>query len=79
MQWQLASFGNVEGWVFEVWGEASDTIHSLIHNMVESRFRVVGQQAGGPGRARALPDLRSLLVGSLRRQVSFLAVRANAM
>ena len=46
--------------------------------MVESRLRVVGQQAGRQGRAKSLADLRSHLVGSLRRQVSFLAVRANA-
>ena len=78
VQRRLAIFGNVEGWVFGVWGEVSNTIHSLIHNMVESRLRVVGQQAGRPGRARALADLRSHLIGSLRRQVSFLAGRANA-
>ena len=59
-----------------MWGEASDTIHALIHNIVESRLRVVGQQAGRQGRAKNLADLRSHLVGSLRRQVSFLAVRA---
>ena len=53
-------------------------MHALIHTMVESRMMVVGQQAGRPGKAKSLDGLKSQLVGSVRRQVSFLAARANA-
>ncbi len=63
----------------ELWsiGEASDTVHSLIHTITEARLKISAQQ---PGRRamRSIDVERAQLVGSLRRQISFVAVRANA-
>ena len=77
MQRRLASYGTVQGWSFGVWGEASDTVHSLIHTITEARLKISAQQ---PGRRamRSIDVERAQLVGSLRRQISFVAVRANA-
>ena len=78
VQRRLASYGDVEGWCFGVWGEASEPVHDLIHSIVEARLRVVGQQPGRRGKVRTVEGERAQLVGSLRRQVSLMAVRANA-
>ena len=78
VQRRLASYGDVEGWCFGVWGEASEPVHQLIHSIVEARLRVVGQHPGRRGKTRTLEGERAQLVGSLRRQVSLMAVRANA-
>ena len=78
VQSRLSRYGEVEGWCFGIWGEGSDTVHTLIHNIVESRLQVLGQQPGRQGKVRSLEGERAHLVGSVRRQVSFLAVRANA-
>ena len=77
VQRRLASYGTVQGWSFGVWGEASDTVHSLIHTITEARLKISAQQ---PGRRamRSIDVERAQLVGSLRRQISFVAVRANA-
>ena len=78
VQRRLASYGTVEGWCFGVWGEASEPVHALIQTIAEARLRVVGQQPGRQGKIRSQVAEKALLVGSLRRQVSLVAVRANA-
>ena len=78
VQRRLASFGTVEGWCFGVWGEASEPVHTLIQTIAEARLRVAGQQPGRGGKVRSIVAEKALLVGSLRRQVSLMAVRANA-
>ena len=79
VQRRLASFGTVEGWTFGVWGEASEPVHTLIHTIAAARLQVVGQQPGRAGQQwRSLEGERAQIVGSLRRQVSLVAVRANA-
>ena len=45
---------------------------------MEARLQVIGQQPGRQGPLRSLEGEKAQLVGSLRRQVSLLAVRANA-
>ena len=77
VQQKLASHGEVEGWVFGVWGEASDEVHTLIHRMAEARLLVADQQ---PRRRKvqSIEAERAHLVGSLRQQISLVAVRANA-
>ena len=74
---RLSRFGVVEGWCFGVWGEASSRVHSLLHNIVEARMKVMDQQ---PRRRkqRGKEAEQAKLIGSLRQQVSLLAVRANA-
>ena len=63
--------------VFCVWGEASARVHSLLHNIVEARMKVMDQQ---PRRRKQIGKEaeQAKLIGSLRQQVSLLAVRANA-
>jgi hypothetical protein len=75
---RLAGYGEVEGWCFGIWGEASQKVHNLVHKIVESRLQVLGQQPGRQGRVRGLAEQQAHLVGSVRRQISLLAVRANA-
>ena len=79
VQQRLASFGEVQGWSFGVWGEASDTVHTLIDQIATARLTVAGQQPERQGRLVHSPEAeKAQLVGSLRRQVSLVAVRANA-
>ena len=42
------------------------------------RLRIAGQQPGRGGKLRSMVAEKAMLVGSLRRQVSLMAVRANA-
>ena len=77
VQQKLASHGDVEGWVFGVWGEASDEVHALIHRLAEARLLIMDQQPGRRKR-RSLEVERARLVGSIRQQLSLVAVRANA-
>ena len=46
---RLKGYGDVEGWIFGIWGEASDSVHVLINRIVESRLKIVGQQQAGGG------------------------------
>jgi hypothetical protein len=78
VQQRLGRYGDVEGWCFGVWGEASDAVHSLLHKIVEARLQVVQQQPGGRRKQQSTEAERARLVGSLRQQVSLIAVRANA-
>ena len=77
VQHKLASHGDVEGWVFGVLGQASDEVPALIHRMAESRLLIMDQQPGRRKR-RSLEVERARLVGSIRQQLSLVAVRANA-
>ena len=77
VQQKLSNHGEVEGWVFGVWGEASDAVHALIHQMAEARLLIADQQPGRR-RQRGIEAERAHLVGSLRQQLSLVAVRANA-
>ena len=77
VQHRLARYGEVEGWCFGVFGEASDQVHNLLHEVVEERLKIADQK---PGRrkVRSTEAKRAKLQGSLRQQLSLLTVRANA-
>ena len=77
LQKKLANFGKVEGWCFGVLGEASDEVHNLINNIVKARVKI-DDQCQSRQELRRKKDLKLQLVGSVRRQVSLTAVRANA-
>ena len=77
---KLLTFGNVTGWVFGAWGEASEDVHTLVHKISEARVEVEqtlpGQQQHGPVRAR---DARmASVVGFVRRTLSFTTVQQQA-
>jgi hypothetical protein len=74
----LARYSAVKGWCFGIHGEASNTVHTLLHKIVEARLLVVDQQPGRRGKVRKPEAEKAHLVGSVRWQVSFMAVRANA-
>ena len=76
---KLLTFGNVTGWVFGAWGEASEDVHTLVHKISEARVEVEqtlpGQQQG-PLRAREAR--MASVVGYVRRSLSFTTVQQQA-
>ena len=81
---RLLSHGPVVGYVVGRWGEMSEALLNLISELAEARVSILKQLPGAqtPGRrgASRLTDsgMKSILVGQLRRELSLVAVRAQA-
>ena len=77
---KLLTFGNVTGWVFGAWGEASEDVHTLIHKISEARVEVEqtlpGQQQQGPPSSKEAR--MASVVGYVRRTLSFTTVQQQA-
>ena len=79
----LQSYGKIRGYIVGRWGEMSEELHELITNLAKARLRVKSLLPGSQGRDRRGNSLSekghlALLTGSLRRQLSLLAVRSQA-
>ena len=76
---KLLSFPRLRRWVFGAWGEASEDIHLLVHQLASSRLKHQ-QVLEGRGRWRRRSDEAELamLTGQVRRTLSLVAVRSQA-
>ena len=75
---KLLSFGNIHGYVFGAWGEASEPVHALVQTIASSRLRIAELRPGAREPSRSVSGEMAVLVGSIRRQVSVTAVRSQA-
>ena len=75
---KLLSFGNIKGYVFGAWGEASEPVHSLVQEIASSRLRLAELLPGAREPSRSVAGEMAVLVGSIRRQLSSTAVRSQA-
>ena len=77
---RLLSFPPLRGWVFGAWGEASEDIHSLVHDLASARQKhqhLLDGRRGGWSRLSEEGEL-ALLTGQIRRSLSLEAVRNQA-
>lgn len=79
----LQSYGEVRGFVVGRWGEMSSHLHDIISDLAKTRQRLESLLPGGQERDRignrySESGHLALLTGSLRRQLSLLAVRSQA-
>ena len=75
---RLQDFGDVAGHAFGVWGEASEAVHSLVHQIATSRLRTAMFLPHKAVKGKSSTDELAQLVGSVRRQLSVVAVDAQA-
>ena len=78
----LQTYGEVKGYVVGRWGEMSEDLHSLVHDLAAGRLQVLeclpGRSVGGRGRELSREGQLAIFTGSIRRQLSFVAVRIQA-
>ena len=76
---KLLSFPKVEGLVFGNWGEASESVHSLVEHLATSRARVGEPQARSRGGRLSEEGIKSVAVGYIRRRLSIAAIKAQCL
>ena len=76
---KLLSFPRVEGIVFGNWGEASESLHSLVDQIATSRARVAEPQARRKGGHLTEEGIKAMAVGYIRRRLSVCGVKAQCM
>ena len=70
---RLISYGEVKGWCFGAWGEASEEVHSLVQRLATSRAEVADTLPHQRGTLKSLETEKAGLVGYLRHTLSFTA------
>ena len=75
---KLQSFGEITGFCFGKWGKVSSEIHNLIHKLARARLVLPGlrKPVGRSGQTLQDSALLADFSSSLRRQLSFVGVRA---
>ena len=76
----LLSFPPLRRWVFGAWGEASEDIHSLVHDLASARQKhqhLLDGRRGAWSRVSEKGEL-AMLTGQIRRSLSLEAVRSQA-
>ena len=75
---RLLSYGELRGWCFGAWGEASEEMHSLVQRLATARAEVAYTLPHRRGTLKTREVEKAGLVGYLRRTLSFTAVRETA-
>ena len=75
---RLQSFGEVRGWCFGAWGEASQECHSWVQKIATARVEVADMQPGRQGLVKSTAAQLASSVGFLRRSLSFTVVQQQA-
>ena len=75
---RLLQFGEVRGWCFGAFGEASLEVHSLVQRVAESRLQVAETQPFHRGHRKSREAEKASLVAYVRRALSVTVVREQA-
>ena len=75
---RLLQFGEVQGWCFGAFGEASTAVHHLVDRLAEARLDVAETQAHHRGPVRSRAAEKAGLVAQVRRTLSLTCVRQQA-
>ena len=75
---RLNSFGKVTGWVFGAWGECSQEVHQMVQKVAQARVQQADTLPGHRGLFKSREAELASQVSSVRRQLSFTAVREQA-
>ena len=79
MQAKLQSFPPLRRWVFGAWGEASEDVHILVHDLATSRAKHQRQLEGRWRWSRRSEEGEiAILTGQVRRVLSTVGVRSQA-
>ena len=78
METRLLTYGRVRGWCFGAWGEASGEVHGLVQQLAKSKLEVAPTEPGRKGPVRSREAQLASLVASVRRDLSFNAVKQQA-
>ena len=75
---KLTAFPPLRRWVFGAWGEASEDVHTLVHELASARLRHQQVLEGRGWRKRNEEAEKAMLVGQVRRGLSVEGVRSQA-
>ena len=75
---KLASMGEIKGIVVGAFGEGSQPLHELIHQLAISRVRVAGPQIGKKGQLRSEQAEIAITTSFLRRTLSVCGVKGQS-
>ena len=75
---RLLDIGEVRGWCFGAWGEASIKVHSLVQRLADARLEVADTLASRKGTVKSRAAERAGLVAYLMQALSFTAVKQNS-
>ena len=76
---KLVELGEVRGIVAGNFGEVSEDTHALLAALATCRVRIAGVSRGRKGHLRSEEGERSLAIGSLRRKLGVVTVRAQVL
>ena len=75
---RLQQFGQVHGWCFGAWGEASTAVHGLVQRLAEARVEVADTQPAYQQQGRSRTAEKAGLVAYVRRSLSVTVVREQS-
>ena len=75
---RLLEFGEVQGWCFGAFGEASDAVHHLVDRLAEARLEYAQTQPHQGGRFKSRAAEKAGLVSYVRRSLSLTCVREQS-
>ena len=78
MERRLLEFGEVHGWCFGAFGEASEGLHHLVEKLAEARLDLAETQPHQRGPTRSRCAEKAGLVAYVRRSLSLACVREQA-
>ena len=78
MERRLLEFGEVHGWCFGAFGEASEGLHHLVEKLAEARLDLAETQPHQRGPTRSRSAEKAGLVAYVRRSLSLACVREQA-
>ena len=74
---RLQQFGQVHGWCFGAWGEASTAVHSLVQRVAEARVDMADTQPAYQRQGRSRAAEKAGFVAHVRRTLSVTVVSFN--
>ena len=75
---RLLQFGEVQGWCFGAFGEASEGVHHLVERLAEARLEIAETQPHQRGLLRSRAAEKAGLVAYVRRTLSLVCVKEQA-
>ena len=75
---RLLEFGEVQGWCFGAFGEASEGVHHLVERLAEARLEIAETQPHQRGLLRSRAAEKAGLVAYVRRTLSQVCVKEQA-
>ena len=78
MERRLLEFGEVQGWCFGAFGEASEGVHHLVERLAEARLEFAQTQPHQGGQFKSRAAEKACLVSYVRRTLSLTCVREQS-